>query len=470
LLPRSFSRAQESKKVSAFKTCHQEKPRELALDILAKVDHRGSYADTLLDSALKQTNLEQRDRALLTEMVYGTLRWRGKIDWIAERFLSQPLSRMRPRLRNILRLTLYQVLFLSRIPEYAAVNEGVALAKRWGGQKGGALVNAVVRKILREKESISLPSAEEDALKHLAIIWSHPEWLVRLWQDYMPGEDIAGLLAANNKEAFVTLRVNSMRTNRYGLLERLQARGVTALPSYWSPQGIRVRAASAVEGLPGFREGLFQIQGEASQIVGFLLDPQPHEIVLDACAAPGGKTTHLAELMKDQGEVVALDASARGLEKLSENVQRLGLASVRAFYADVTQGLPPGCAQAYDRILVDAPCTGLGTLRSHPEAKWQRKTTDIKRLAELQRRILQSVVQYLKPGGILVYATCTLTLDENEGVVTEFLQSERKMVLEDAGSVLSEDAKTMTRGKYFLALPHRHDTDGFFAARMRRAA
>ena len=161
----------ESKKVSASKTRNQAKPRQLALDILARVDQRTSYADTLLDSALKQASLEPRDRALLTEMVYGTLRWRGRIDWVAERFLSQPLSRMKPRLRNILRLTLYQVLFLSKIPAYAAVNEGVVLAKRWGGARGGALVNGVVRKILREKESTLFPSAGEDSVKRLAVVW-----------------------------------------------------------------------------------------------------------------------------------------------------------------------------------------------------------------------------------------------------------------------------------------------------------
>ena len=460
----------ESQKVRAFNARQQEKPRELALDILVKVDQRMSHADVLLDYALTHGNLKRRDRALLTEMVYGTLRWRGRIDWVAERFLSQPLTKMKARLRNILRLTLYQLLFLSKVPEYAAVNEGVVLAKQWNGQRGGALVNAVARKILREKESISFPSAEENPEKHLAVMWSHPEWLVRLWQDYLPGEDIADLLAANNRKAFVTLRVNSMRTDRDALLEKLRAEGVSAVPCHWSPQGMKVRAPSTVERLPGFREGLFQVQGEASQMVGFLLDPQPHETVLDACAAPGGKTTHLAELMTDLGEVVAVDASARELEKLKENVQRLELASIRVFHVDVAQGLPPSCPQTYDRILVDAPCSGLGTLRSHPEAKWQRKTSDVKRLAELQSKILQRVVRYLKPGGILVYATCTLTMDENEGVVKEFLQREKGMILEDAASILPGDAKGMTRGKFFLALPHKHDTDGFFAARIRRAA
>jgi 16S rRNA (cytosine967-C5)-methyltransferase len=222
--------------------------------------------------------------------------------------------------------------------------------------------------------------------------------------------------------------------------------------------------------LPGYRDGLFQVQGAASQLVSCLLNPQPHEQVLDACAAPGGKTTHLAELMRDEGQITAVDPSARGLEKVRENVQRLGLRSVKVYKADITEGLPDECPAFYDRILVDAPCSGLGTLRSNPEAKWQRSLADIKRLAALQRSIMQQVVGYLKPGGVMVYATCTLTGDENESVVADFLQHNAKMVLEDAGLFLPEKAKTMTRNKFFLALPHKHDTDGFFAARMRKVA
>jgi 16S rRNA (cytosine967-C5)-methyltransferase len=254
------------------------------------------------------------------------------------------------------------------------------------------------------------------------------------------------------------------------LLKQLHARGVNAAPSRWSPVGIQLFAAGAVDRLPGFDEGLFQIQGEASQLVGYLLDPQPQERILDACAAPGGKSTHVAELMRDQGEVIALDASSYGLEKVRENVQRLNLTSVKAFQCDVTQGLPEICPRVYERILVDAPCTGLGTLRSHPEAKWQRKPADSKRLAQLQRKILKSVVAYLRPGGVLVYATCTLTPDENEGVVRDFLEREKKMVLEEASASLPEQARTMTKERYFLALPHKHDTDGFFAARMKKVA
>ncbi|HWP57117.1 MAG TPA: 16S rRNA (cytosine(967)-C(5))-methyltransferase RsmB [Candidatus Acidoferrales bacterium] len=457
-----------STEANASKSLNRKSARALALDVLLGVERQRAYADRLLEAALEKTPLDRRERALVTELVYGTLRWRGRIDWAAQQFLPAPLAEMKAALRTILRLTLYQVMFLSKIPAYAAVSEGVELAKRFGGTKQAALINAVARRVVREKGAIRLPSQEEDPVRHLAVAWSHPEWLVRLWMDYLPGEDIAALLEANNREAPVSLRVNSLTTTRAALLERLRAHGVRAALSRWSPVGLRLTAAGAVDRLAGFPEGDFQVQGEPSQLVGYLLDPQPGERVLDACAAPGGKTTHLAELMRDQGEIVALDLSSRGLEKLKENVQRLKLASVKIFRADATRELPKGCPRAYERILVDAPCTGLGTLRSHPEAKWHRAAGDIRRLAELQRTILKSVVRYLKPGGVLVYATCTLTPEENEGVVEGFLQSDKGMVLEDSASVLPEAATAMTRGKYFFALPHRHDTDGFFAARMRK--
>jgi 16S rRNA (cytosine967-C5)-methyltransferase len=460
----------ESKRANASKLGAHKNPRALALEILTRVDARRSYADRLLDSALEKNDLEPRDRGLVTELVYGTLRWRGRIDWIAAQFLTRPLAGMKPGLLNLLRLTLYQVLFLSKVPEYAAVHEGVELAKLVGGQGAGALVNAVARKILHEQDKIFLPNAEDDLVRHLAVLGSHPEWLVRLWLDYFLPDEVAELLAANNREAPVSIRANCLRVESQRLLDEFEAHGVNAAVSRWSPQGIRLRGGGAVARLPGFREGLFQVQGEASQLVGFLVDPQPGERVLDACAAPGGKATQLAELMGDQGEVIALDASLQGLEKVRENVRRLKLASLKIFRCDVTEGLPENCPRAYDRILVDAPCTGLGTLRSHPEAKWFRQAADSKRLAQLQRKILKSIFPYLKPGGVLVYATCTLAPDENESVVNDFLEREQGMVLDEASAFLPERARTMTRGKYFLALPHKHDTDGFFAARMRKVA
>jgi len=455
------------KKAPASESETAKSCRELAVEILLKVDERKAYADILLDHALKTARLSPQDRALLTQLIYGALRWRGKIDWQLSRVLQRPLAGMNGYLRNLLRLTLYQLFFLDRVPDYAAVNEGVDLAKRRGGRKAAGLVNAVARRLLREKDRpADLP--EGDAARQLSVQWSHPEWLVKKWLGYFGREDTEALLRANNEESPLVLRANRLKVDREALVEKLRGAGIEASPAPWSPQAIVLKTGSAVTKLPGFEEGLFQVQGEASQLVAFLLDTKPGERVLDACAAPGGKTTHIAELMENRGELVANDISARGLEKLKENVQRLGLTCVQAVTADLTQGLKGKLALPYDRILADVPCSGLGTLRSHPEAKWHREERDIQRLSRLQRKILEQLPRYLKPWGVLVYSTCTLTRDENEEVVEDFLRRHDDFVLEDAADFLPEPARRMVRGNYFLALSHKHGTDGFFAARMRK--
>jgi len=445
-----------------------EKCRELAVEILLKVEKKNAYADILLDHSLKKGSLSSRDRALLTQLVYGALRWRGRIDWYLSQFLHRSLSGTNAYIRNLLRLTLYQLLFLDKVPDYAAVNEGVELAKRHGGARAGGLVNGVVRRILREKDKLPDPDPKDDAILYLSVRWSHPDWLVKKWLGYFGREETESLLKANNQESPLTLRANRLKGDRESLREKLRAGGFNAAPARWSPQGIQLKSAGAADQLPGFQAGLFQVQGEASQLIGYLVDPQPGERVLDACAAPGGKTTHLAELMGDNGELIVTDISVKGLEKLKHNVQRLGLTSVRPFAVDVSRGLTGALALPYDRILVDAPCSGLGTLRSHPEAKWQKDERDIRRLSKLQKKIVRRLSSYLKPGGILVYATCTLTREENEGVVEDFLDHERGFVLDNARDTLPREAKSMISGKYFLALPHKHNTDGFFAARMRK--
>lgn len=460
----------ESKKARASETAASKTCRALGVEILLNVETRKAYADILLDNALKASVLSILDRALLTQLVYGTLRWRGKIDWILKRILRQPLGGLDVYLRNLLRLTVYQIVFLDKVPAYAAVNEGVELAKRYGGRSAGGLVNAVTRRLLREKPLLTAPDPGADLVSRLTASWSHPEWLVRKWLAYLGASETEALLSANNQEPHVVLRVNRLKTDRDALIEKLRAAGMDATPAAHSPVAIQLRTAPAVDQLPGFQEGLFLVQGEASQLVGLLLDPKPGERILDACSAPGGKTTHLAELMADRGEIVATDISARGLEKIEQNMRRLGLTSIRPVQGDVSKELPGALALPYDRILADLPCSGLGTLRSHPEAKWHREEKDLERLSALQKKILDRLAVYLKPGGILVYSTCTLTQEENDGVVGDFLLRHSEFVLEAAGAFLPESARHMVRGNYFFALPHRDGTDGFFAARMRKKA
>ena len=266
------------------------------------------------------------------------------------------------------------------------------------------------------------------------------------------------------------LRVNQLSTTRAELLARWQAVGIIAKPGILTPQAIRLPLGATIEALPGYSEGHFQVQSEASQLISHLVGPTMGETILDVCAAPGGKATHLAELSGDRGKVIALDTSARGIVRISQNAERLRLVSLQAIRADASKALLGDIAGPYDRIIVDAPCSGLGTLRSHPEIKWQRNDSDIARLAALQAVILQTMAQYLKTRGILVYSTCTLTVDENEQVIEKFLRHNGQFELTNAARYLPESARQMVRDKYFQALPQRDDTDGFFAARMRKVA
>ena len=440
--------------------------RARAAEILAQVDTQKAYADILLDRALKDGALDERDRALLTEIVYGTLRWRGKIDAELAKHLYRALSRTDARVRNLLRLTCYQLLFLDRVPDYAAVNEAVEMAKLYGGKKTASFVNGLLRNLLRSKPGNPI-RLENQSSSSLADEYSHPEWLVKMWTAQFGLESAVTLMHANNAKPPLVVRANSLKCTREQLLELLLEAGVTAKPTRQSPQGISLQWTGSVEKLPGFAEGLFQVQGESSQLIAALLSAMPGERILDACAAPGGKATHIAETMNDRGEIIAIDKSATGIGKLRENLTRLGINSVRPYRADVSHQIHDE-GGPYDRILVDAPCSGFGTLRSHPEIKWHRDPADVRRLGALQSKILDCVAPHLRLGGILVYATCTLTAEENERNVESFLTRHAGFELESVAGYLPNEAQQMTKANYFEALPNRDDTDGFFAARMKR--
>ena len=444
-----------------------KKVRQIAAEILYRVESQKAYADLLLDHHLRSDDINDADRGLLTELTYGTLRWRGKIDGKLAPLLKRSLADTDPFIRNLLRITLYQLLFLDKIPAYAAVNEAVEIAKVTKPKSAG-FVNGVLRSLLRQLAKGEQSGEIENAAANLAEAYSHPQWLVDRWREVFGEAQAMALMLANNQRTPLVVRVNLRKTSREELLDSWRAAGIAADAGTASPQAIRLPTGVSVEALPGFTEGLFQVQSEASQLVSYLVGPEPGEIILDACAAPGGKTTHLAESIDDQGKIIALDTSARGVERIAENAQRLGLISIHAQCANADKPLAENLAGPYDRILVDAPCSGLGTLRSHPEIKWQRDDHDIVRLAALQARILQAVARYLKPGGVLVYSTCTLTVEENQQVVEHFLEANKQFELTDAARYLPPSARHMVHEKFFQALPQRDDTDGFFAARLRK--
>lgn len=441
-------------------------PRQAACSSLLRIGKEGCHADQAMDRELAGGQLTGPDRGLFAELVLGVLRRQGTLDHLLSSLVSQPLGRLDPLLLVLLRVGLYQLVYLDRIPESAAVNESVKLAKRMVPRASG-LVNAVLRNYLRRGKEIRFPDPQEEPAHSMAARHSHPLWLVRQWIGQL-GEDEAERLArASSLQAPLTLRVNTLHTGRDELLERLSSAGVAAVPCCFSPHGIQVEGRCSVPDLPGFREGLFTVQDEASQLAGLLLEPRPGERLLDACAAPGGKATHLAQQMEDRGELVAMDLSASKLSLVDEAARRLGIGIIRTRRGDLRrgEGLPGG---PFDRILVDAPCSGLGVIRRNPEAKWRLSPADIDRLAETQKGMLANAAGLLRPGGTLLYSTCSTSREENEAVVHDFLSRRDDFVLEDLKEAFPRWRDLFSDEGMMRSWPHRHGMDGFFAARLRR--
>jgi len=437
--------------------------RAVAHEVLVRVETTDAFADLLLGHRLAEERLAPADRSLATRLVFGALAWQRRLDLHLAPCLHMPVAALEPAVRAALRLGLYQLLFLDRVPAYAAVDASVRLAGRACGRGAAGLVNAVLRRAAAEGPAILPPPG---SLERLAVEWSHPSWLVERWAREFGRDALPALLAANNQRAPTALRTNRRRTTPESLAAELAAAGVATRPGTWSPDALLVeRGGARVRELAAYRAGRLAFQGEASQLVTLLLDPARGAHVLDACAAPGGKAMHAADLTGPDGCVVALDRRRGGLRRAAAEAGRLGVSGVFPVVADARR---PPLTRPLDVVLVDAPCSGLGTLRRHPEVRWRRRPEDIPRLAVLQQEILRGLAPLVRPGGVLVYAVCTLTRDENEQVVEEFQHAEPRFVVEDARAHLPASAAAAVTGHGFLrTLPGQHGLDGFFAARLR---
>jgi len=441
-------------------------PRETACRVLLRVAKEGGYADRLIDRELEKGNLAGPDRGLFPELVFGVLRRQGSLDHLLAQLVDKPLATLQAQPLTILRLGLYQLIYLDRIPESAAVNESVNLAKELAPRAGG-LVNAVLRNYLRRKDDLTFPDPASTPVAAIAARHSQPEWLVSQWLDQLGLPETEALAEASSRQPPLTLRANTLRTTRDELLGLFRDRGVAAAPCTHSPHGIRVEGRHQITALPGYREGLFCVQDEASQMVALLLAPQPGERVLDCCAAPGGKATHLAQLMANQGEVLATDISRTKLPLIREAAQRLGIDCLAVATADLhhPETFPAG---TFDRVLLDAPCSGLGVIRRNPEAKWRLTPDDIQRLATAQKAMCANAATLVKSGGILIYSTCSTSREENEQVVQDFLSHHPDYVLENLNERFPDHRELFTAEGMFRAWPHRHGMDGFFAARLKK--
>ncbi len=446
-------------------------PRAICLDILNRIKGQDLHLDRLLaDSFKRYRHLTSLDRSFLTELTYGVIRWRGKLDWVIRQFSKIPLEKIELEILNVLRLGLYQILFLSRTPSSAAVNESVELAKQIRGRGGAGFVNAVLRSSIRQRDEIRYPGIAEDPALHISVTQSHPLWLVRRWIKDLGVEETRRICSFNNQISPLTLRANTLKINRKDLIEKLREEGLKPRPTAYSEEGVLLQDPPPTSELPLLKQGLYVIQDEASQLVSSILGPRPGERILDACAAPGGKTTHMAQRMENRGEIYALDLSKGKLGLIEEICQRLGATIVKALKADAAVSLPVSKDLMFDRVLADVPCSGFGTLRKNPDLKWRRGEKDVKRLSALQLSILNNLSAYVKKGGVLVYSTCTVFHEENEDVVEKFLGGHPEFQLdqiEKAGGK-SEKLRPFLVNGYFKTFPPRNEMDGFFVARLRK--
>lgn len=442
--------------------------RHLALKVLYQVNEEDAYANLALDQALAQFKLaDPRDKGLATELVYGCVKYKGRLDWVINQFAKPKVQKMAPWIRNIIRLGLFQIMFLDKVPVSAAINESVKLAKKYGHPGTVKFVNGVLRNIVRKKEKIVFPDIMKDPIEHISIYYSFPMWLVERWVKDFGVENTIKLCVYFNNPSPLWVRTNTLRTSRAQLVGLLHNQGIHCRESEKVPEGIQILQSLDLGRLDLFKKGMFTVQDESSMLVGHVVKPQKEQIVLDVCSGPGGKTSHLAQLMEDSGKIFALDVHEHRLELIRQTCQRLGISIVETLLKDArftTQIVK----QLVDAVLVDAPCSGLGVLGRRPDARWRKKSEDIGQLKILQREILTEAAQLVKPGGTLVYSTCTITSEENNEVIQEFLAENKDFYLDKKlTEYLPFDLEEGQEG-WVQFLPFKHQMDGFFIARMLR--
>ena len=437
--------------------------RGTAVKILNRIERTDAYLDKVLDVELKSTELSSLDKGLLSELVHGVLRWQNKIDWVLNGFSHGNFAKSEINVKNALRVGLYQILFLDRIPHAAAVHEAVEFIKRIRGEKPAGLVNAVLRNVIRNLEGIRYPDPNDDQAQYLSVFYSHPHWLVKRWLRRFGYEETQKLLTANNERPSLSLRINKLKVEPGYFLTLLEKQGIEYKGSSHMDYFVHVKGLTGIGQMDLFRNGFFTVQDESAALPCILLSPKPGERVIDMCAAPGGKTTNLAEMMENTGEVVAVDRYEAKLKLIRSATERLNLTNVQLKAADSTELEE----EPADRVLLDAPCTGLGVIGKKPDIKWKRDIADVLRLMQIQSLLLERASQLVKPGGTLVYSTCTTEPEENQEQVQKFLGRHPEFRLDNARNYVNSDL--VNAEGCVETYPHRHAMDGSFAARLVRS-
>ncbi|MFQ5675038.1 MAG: 16S rRNA (cytosine(967)-C(5))-methyltransferase RsmB [bacterium] len=434
--------------------------RKISVKLLQKICANGGHSHEILPAFLNRLTLSQQDKSLITELVNGTLRWSGQLDWILSQFFRGDFKKSPVALRRILELSLYQLRFLDKIPAFAAVSEGVDLAKESGGEPWARLVNGLLRNYLRNADSVEFPAIRENPVQALSVRYSHPKWLVKRWLARYGLEETRRFCEYNNQRPNISLRVNLKEISREDLILELKKSSVRVQPSDYFADFVRVQKLGNLSQLPAYKEGKFAIQDESTALASLLLAPEKGDTVLDMCAAPGGKTCHLAQLVGGDGKVIAIDNRRNRLNLLRENVSRLKLACVYGVVADsTTLEVAP-----VDKVLLDAPCSGLGVLAKRADLRWKRRERDIHTIRATQKRLLENGARLLKAGGTLVYSTCTLEPEETQDLILEFLHENQHFQI-DCTDIAALQPFSTKEG-FWASFPSKHRLDGVFAARL----
>ncbi|MEJ2101384.1 MAG: 16S rRNA (cytosine(967)-C(5))-methyltransferase RsmB [Desulfobacterales bacterium] len=445
--------------------------RNTSLTVLNRLEKGHQTLDSILDDMPRNSdNLSRRDRSLFNALTYGVLRWRGRLDYIISHFSNTPLQRIEPVILNILRLGLFQIIYLDRIPDSAAVNTSVELSKQAGLSRASGFVNALLRRAALNISTFNFPAFEADPLTFLTADQSLPTWLAHRWLNRFSQQALMRLCDTINSVPPLTIRTNTLKTKRRQLISTLEQAVERIEPTPIAPDGLSlINPNQSIADFAAFKNGWFQVQDEAAQLVSLLLNPQPGESVLDACAGLGGKTGHIAQLMHNSGKITAMDKDQSKLKKLDLEMQRLGVSIVHRCCFDLDYPPEKSRQALFDRILLDAPCSGLGVLRRNPDIKWNSTEKSLRRHAEKQKRFLDYLATLVKPNGILVYSVCSIEPEENESVMNAFLKKHPEFVIDTKWEKLPERVASLFESvNWITTLPVLNNMDGFFIARLKR--
>jgi 16S rRNA (cytosine967-C5)-methyltransferase len=453
-----------------LKPLPRHEPRSLAVSVLTELGQGRRTLDAMLDEIGDASGLpDRRDRDLFNALVFGVLRWRGRLDFILSRFSKMPPDRIEPAVMNILRVALFQLVCLTRVPPSAAVNTAVDMAKSRSTPRAAAFVNAVLRKAAAGHAQVGFPDFDQAPVACLAAEHSLPEWLVERWLKRYGPQETRALCASINLIPPLTLRTNTLKAFRPELMQALKGQAETVEAASIAPEAVIVRSLRPkLTELAAFRDGWFQVQDEAAQLVSVLLAPRPGETVLDLCAGRGGKTGHIAQLMGNRGTIVAVDSNAARLAQLREEMRRLGVSIAAAEQWDAAGRPADAFSGRFDRVLLDAPCSGLGTLGRNPDIRWTSTRRELRALTGMQARLLEHAAACVKPGGVIVYSVCSPEPEETEAVVRAFLAKNRGFRTENRTDDLPGSVRPLVDSKGCLqTYPHLRYMDGFFAVRLK---